>query len=542
MRLKRIGRGGVLRVSAVASAVGAMLVVTASASAANRIYWANRDGNEGKGSIAFANLGGGGGEKIEAMVDEPRGIALDPAAGLVFWVNHAGPPISYAPLDGGGAATLNTGAAPKAGAAGIATDPANGRIYWTDEAGGIWSANANDTGGAEELKITSGKTVESPRGLVVEPVAETIYYVNHGGTEIDSAPLAGGEAKQVTTLPEAEGIALDPTTKRIYWAERTNNKIKWANLRESGGGEVTEAGADGPTGVAIDPGAGVIYWANTGDETILSASIAGGNGVALETSPVAPEGPNFPALLKTPISLFAPKLAGSGSAVGATLSCTQGEWAPDLADAFDFLAPQSLAFSWSVNGAPIAGATSSSIVAGSAGSYTCTVTGSNEAGATAASSAAVAIAGSPVPAPLVTAPPTMPLELASITGLSVSPHKFHAASSGASIASTHTGATVSYGDSQAASTTFTVLMPVKGFKRGRNCLAKRPAGNGRVRRCTFLRSLGTFTRKDRAGHNSFRFTGRVHGHRLAAGAYLLQAVPSFAGHKGAARSAAFAIL
>ena len=243
-----------------------------------------------------------------------------------------------------------------------------------------------------------------------------------------------------------------------------------------------------------------------------------------------------------PVDLIAPTLTANGSSLGATLTCTQGLWAPDLADAFDFLAPQGLAFSWSVNGTPIAGANSSSIVASSPGSYTCTVTGTNEAGPTAASSAALTITGPPPPGPLLPGAGSSPAPIPSISGLSISPHKFHAASRGASIASTHTGATVSYSDSQAATTTFTVLVPSKGFKHGSKCLSKRPAGHGRVSRCTLYRSLGTFTHKDAAGHDSFRFTGRVKGTKLSADSYLLQAVPTLNGHKGVARSASFGIL
>ena len=84
-------------------------------------------------------------------------------------------------------------------------------------------------------------------------------------------------------------------------------------------------------------------------------------------------------------------VVSGGAIVSATLSCSQGVWAPDLVSEFDYLAPQSFAFAWSENGTPLAGATLSSITASSPGSYACQVTASNQAGSAAQSSASVTI-------------------------------------------------------------------------------------------------------------------------------------------------------
>jgi hypothetical protein len=103
-------------------------------------------------------------------------------------------------------------------------------------------------------------------------------------------------------------------------------------------------------------------------------------------------------------------VSDTSSLVGATLSCSQGAWAPDLLSEFDYLAPQSFAYGWSENGTQLAAASSSSITASSPGSYTCQVSASNQGGSTAQSSAAVTIAAlapAPAPAPpLIVTPPT----------------------------------------------------------------------------------------------------------------------------------------
>ncbi len=114
-----------------------------------------------------------------------------------------------------------------------------------------------------------------------------------------------------------------------------------------------------------------------------------------------------------------------------------------------------------------------------------------------------------------------------LTGLTLSPANFVPAKAGASIAATgkiRTGTTVRYGDSQAATATFTVLAAQRGVKRGHRCVKvpKRPSRHARG--CTRYVAIGSFTHADRAGGNHFHFTGRVHGRALARGSYLLRAL------------------
>jgi hypothetical protein len=110
-----------------------------------------------------------------------------------------------------------------------------------------------------------------------------------------------------------------------------------------------------------------------------------------------------------------------------------------------------------------------------------------------------------------------------VTGLTASPSVFAVAGSGASIAR-RTGSTISYSDSQAATTTFTVLKPVVGVKNNRgSCVS--PVKGKRGKRCTRYVRVGSFTHRDAAGRNSFHFTGRVSGRKLTPGSYELQVVP-----------------
>ena len=130
-----------------------------------------------------------------------------------------------------------------------------------------------------------------------------------------------------------------------------------------------------------------------------------------------------------------------------------------------------------------------------------------------------------------------------ITGLRISPSAFFAAPKGATLAKASKqryGAKISWRDSEAASTTLTLLRPIGGRRQGRSC--KRPSKRNRHgRRCTLLVALASFVHADRAGANSVHFSGRLKGRKLARGSYVLQAVPRNAAGTGARASLSFKI-
>jgi CSLREA domain-containing protein len=89
----------------------------------------------------------------------------------------------------------------------------------------------------------------------------------------------------------------------------------------------------------------------------------------------------------------------------------------------------------------------------------------------------------------------------SITGLKIKPSTV-----------TSAGSTISYGDTQPATTTFVVQRK----------------GHGRHRWST----VGSFKRTDTAGANTFTFTTRLHGHKLQPGSYRFEVTPRLKGHTG----------
>jgi hypothetical protein len=127
-----------------------------------------------------------------------------------------------------------------------------------------------------------------------------------------------------------------------------------------------------------------------------------------------------------------------------------------------------------------------------------------------------------------------------ISGLTLSRATFVAASHGAAIASVRTGTTVSYSDTAAATTMFTVERSMTGRLAGGSCV-RTTKRNHSHKHCIRLVKIGSFHHVDRAGSNQFRFTGRVAGRKLASGHYLLVAVARSSAGAGPGVSVRFAI-
>ena len=165
------GRGRRLGVLLIAAAL-LVLAATPAALGADRIYWGN-----GNDTISYANLdGSGGGGQLNlsgATPSSPRGVAIDRAAGRIYWANQGNDTISYANLDGsGGGGELNISGTLPSKPHGLAIDPAAGRIYWANDDNTISYANLDGSGG-DQLDIT-GATPDSPYGAAIDPVGEDL--------------------------------------------------------------------------------------------------------------------------------------------------------------------------------------------------------------------------------------------------------------------------------------------------------------------------------------------------------------------------------
>ena len=375
------------------------LLAFASPAAADRIYF-------GSGGISYANLDGSGGDALDISgisVEVPYGIAIDPAAGRIYWASGSGPGsrISVANLDGSGGEKLPISGAPLNWPRGVAIDPAAGRIYWANYQGSATERIAyydlDGSGGG--LVDTTGATTNNPNGVALDIIGGRIYWSNENG-KISYASLDGSGGGDVNTMGatsgvSASGVAIDRTANRVYWVSDKGFApyaayLSYADLGGSGGADVPTTLADGsfPWGVAIDPDAGRVYWANTtaglGTASISITSLAGGSSQDLNLEGAPSQGAKFPTLLKAPDATGAPKLNAQIALRPRFLTCDEGTWAGDLPEAQLYRAPHSFSYQWLKDGQPVPGATRSNIgVEGTpGGDYACQVTATNAGGST----------------------------------------------------------------------------------------------------------------------------------------------------------------
>jgi hypothetical protein len=261
--------------------------------------------------------------------------------------------------------------------------------------------------------------------------------------------------------------------------------------------------------VAIDPNAGKLYWVNahsngTTGPAVSYARLDGSGGGDLSSAGATTATPTFPVLLEAPEGTAPPTISG-GAAAGSKLSCSKGTWAADLTGAFLFRAPHSYAYQWTLNGADIAGATSSSYTPAGPGSYACQVTASNQAGSTSRASASITIAAG-MPPPL------------SLSKVGQSHRRWREGGALPHIARARkapVGTTFSFTLSEAARVRFAFMQ--------------------RHARRWVLR--GSLSRTVSAGAHSLRFQGRISKHkRLRPGSYtLLMTATNSLGQRSTAR-------
>ncbi len=262
----------------VPATIALMLGLGVHAANGQKIYWTDTAGNSDK--IQRANLDG---SNVETLVttglQTPTSIAVDRAAGKIYWVNLNSGTIQRADLDGSHVEDLVTGLA---GPVGIALDVGMGKMYWTGNSA-IFRANF-DGSGIEEL-VTLG---DSLREIALDRVAGKMYWVRwtNPSNMIQRADLDGSNVEDLVTtgLIQLTGLTLDPAGGKMYWTDSTfhvaDGKIQRANLDGTNVENLT--GATLPHGIDLDIAAGKMYWAEATFQTprIRRANL---DGSAMET-------------------------------------------------------------------------------------------------------------------------------------------------------------------------------------------------------------------------------------------------------------------
>jgi hypothetical protein len=373
---RRLGRRWVRLCSVVGGCLMAVVWLAPAALASDSIYWSSYQAN---GAIRLGGLDGTGAGNLFAPESSPEGIAIDPAAGKMYWADTTSGAIRVANLDGSGVQNLYTG---ESQASGVAIDPATGKIYWSDaitRTGAIRVGNLDGSGSAQDLFSNESY----PVGVTIDPATGKIYWGSYDTFTIRTGNLDGTGAHDLFTGENyPTGIVVDDAAGKIYWTNEFAGQIRVGNLDGTGATNLFPP-QGGIGGLALDPGTGKLYWGDFQNQTIW---VGNANGTGTPQSLFTNE-PSawFVALLRAPTGTGAPQVMGSGNP-GAPLSCSQGSWAGDVPSMLFYRAPRTFAYQWFVNGAIIPGATATTYTPPAAGRYTCQVTASNQAGSTSQSS------------------------------------------------------------------------------------------------------------------------------------------------------------
>ena len=247
----------------------AVLVVGAgSLGAVNRLYWTDA----GSDRIQRAHLDGSG---VEDVVDSglvnPRGLAVDSAAGKLYWSDYGSDRIQRANLDGSEVEDLVTAGLqiPLA----LALDAAGGKLYWTDN--GTDKIQRSNLDGSQVEDLVTG--LLTPLGLALDAAAGKLYWTDSGADKIQRSNLDGSEIEDLVTegLQIPRGLALDTAGGKLYWADSGTDRIQRANLDGTEIEDLVTTGLGTLRGLALDVSAGKLYWADSSTDKIQRANLDG---------------------------------------------------------------------------------------------------------------------------------------------------------------------------------------------------------------------------------------------------------------------------
>lgn len=364
------------------SAGSGIIAGTAIDATAGRVYWNDID-HEALRWATLGNTAHGTVATTGASYVEVEGLAFNAATGRLYWAGYNTNTIGWADVHAGTAGNLyssgQAGGATIGAPSGVAIDPAANRIYWSNSGtnvAGISYANLDGTGNGHDLS-TTGATLSAPFGLALDAADGLVYWVNTGNSSISYAHLDGSGGGNLTLTALAGAVSApigNPTLPAVI---------------------------GGPEGLAFDPTLRRLVWANYAGATLGYQDLGAGDGT-IGTPGITVQAPTFPSILYPPQPTAAPTLTGSGKP-GVLLTCGKGTWAADLPGSQLYRVPASYAYHWQRNGSAISGAVASTYTPSATGDYTCTVTAANAAGSTTSAPSRIADSLAPtVSAPIVT--------------------------------------------------------------------------------------------------------------------------------------------
>jgi PKD repeat protein len=173
---------------------------------------------------------------------------------------------------------------------GIALDVAAGKIYWVDE------ADANDEGHVSraDLDGSNKENIVTMAGAQFRAVAldlknSKMYFYEVYNEDLYRSDLDGGNATPILSGVYGYAILVDTEHDKIYFDEQNDAQLKRANL-DGSNVEIVDDNGTRIYGMAIDSEKDKLYWSGRDSGTIEEADLDGANQVTLKSGLASPRG------------------------------------------------------------------------------------------------------------------------------------------------------------------------------------------------------------------------------------------------------------
>lgn len=162
---------------------------------------------------------------IKWGLESPGGVALDWVHDLLFWTDHGTRRIEVASLDGKQRALIVANDLDKPRA--IAVHPGEALVFWTDWGPSPKIERAEMDG--RNRKVVVNESVFWPNGLTLDYTTNRMYWADAKHNVIETALLDGKDRKKVISKGLPHPFALTIFEDAIFWTDWHTKSISTAN-------------------------------------------------------------------------------------------------------------------------------------------------------------------------------------------------------------------------------------------------------------------------------------------------------------------------
>jgi hypothetical protein len=203
----------------------------------------------------IAGCGAAGPTKV-ADAQAPLGIALDDTT--VYWVDYDANTVSRAPKVGGGSAFLYDGGSQALTSPGECAIDAT-FLYLIDAAADVYRV---PLGGGEPILMANNGVLGAAPYMPIALDATNVYYGMPGAIMRLGKTATGGGTPFVSSVPNADGLAVDPSSGDLYWSDYGHGKDGAIGRMGTSGMTILASGLPAPTGLALS--GSYVLWLSLG--------------------------------------------------------------------------------------------------------------------------------------------------------------------------------------------------------------------------------------------------------------------------------------